>query len=59
MYQRDFSFKAESSKKGTTISVNTSTTPTPEHLNSVLDVILRSCLKNDDFIKLPTNNSVK
>lgn len=57
MYQRDFSYKAEHSKKGTNIRVNSD--PTPDHTLAVLDVLIRSCLKNDDFIKLPTNNSVK
>ena len=57
MYQRDFSYKAENSKKGTNIRVNSD--PTPEHTLAVLDVLIRSCLKNDDFIGLNSNNSKK
>lgn len=56
MYRSDFSYKAENSKSGVKISVNSDNSK--ELMTSVLDVLIKSCLNNDEFKSKLTDNKI-
>lgn len=51
MYQTsNYSYKAENSRRGLEVQVNSDRSK--EHINSVLDALLSSCLRNENFHNL-------
>ena len=50
-----YSYKAERSRNGLSVEVRTDSSK--EHVNSVLDVLLSSCLRNESFHNLLADTS--
>ena len=54
-----YSYKAPKSRNGLTIEVNeVNEEDKKEHLNSVLDILLKSCLNNDNFHNLLADTEI-